>query len=165
MFVVSYICIVWIFLVFHIRFYTTVKVQNMKCNKMCGWYIILHQFLENSDSPSIVEQWSQKVWCSIITSLLQFLSWPCPMPYAWFLASCSMGSPLSWLFLDLAFPSALLLWIHWIASWELLPWGLWLPFFLGCPPNELWDSLSSLLEPWDSLSSFTELWLARCIVG
>ena len=33
------------------------------------------------------------------------------MPYAWFLASCSMGSPMSRLFLDLAFPSALLLWI------------------------------------------------------
>ena len=33
-----------------------VKVQNMKCNKMCGWYIILHQFLDNSGSPSIVEQ-------------------------------------------------------------------------------------------------------------
>ena len=33
-----------------------VKVQNMKCNKMCGWYIILCQFLDNSGSPSIVEQ-------------------------------------------------------------------------------------------------------------
>ena len=33
-----------------------VKVQNMKCNKMCGWYLILCQFLDNSDSPSIVEQ-------------------------------------------------------------------------------------------------------------
>ena len=36
-------------------------------------------------------------------------------------------------------------------------WGLWLPFYLGCPPIELWDSLSCLLEPWDSLSSFSEL--------
>ena len=34
----------------------SVKVQNMKCNKMCGWYIILRQFLDNSGSPSIVEQ-------------------------------------------------------------------------------------------------------------
>ena len=25
-------------------------------NRMCGWYMILHQFLDNSDSPSIVEQ-------------------------------------------------------------------------------------------------------------
>ena len=41
---------------------------------MCGWYTILCLFLDNSDSPSIVEQWSQKAWCSIITSLLQFLS-------------------------------------------------------------------------------------------
>ena len=29
----------------------TVKVQDMKCNKMCGWYIILRQFLDNSGSP------------------------------------------------------------------------------------------------------------------
>ena len=37
------------------------------------------------------------------------------------------------------------------------PWSLWLPFYLGCSPIELWDSLSSLLEPWDSLSGFLEL--------
>ena len=36
-------------------------------------YVVLCLFLDNSDSPSIVEQWSQKTWCSIITSLLQFL--------------------------------------------------------------------------------------------
>ena len=29
-----------------------VKVQYM----MYGWYMVLHQFLDNSDSPSIVEQ-------------------------------------------------------------------------------------------------------------
>ena len=53
---------------------TSVKVQiTMMYNKMCGWYIILCQFLDNSDSPSIVEQWSQKAWCSIITSLWIFL--------------------------------------------------------------------------------------------
>ena len=42
------------------------------------------------------------------------------MPYAWFLASCSMGSLLSWLFLDLVFPSVLLLWIHWIHSLRIV---------------------------------------------
>ena len=36
------------------------------------------------------------------------------MPYAWIIASCSMGCLLSGLFLDLAFPSVLLLWIHWL---------------------------------------------------
>ena len=32
---------------------TSVKVQ---VTMMYGWYMILHQFLDNSDSPSIVEQ-------------------------------------------------------------------------------------------------------------
>ena len=110
--------------------------------------------------------------CSLFTSLLSFLSWPCPMPYAWILASCSMGSLLSGLFLDLAFPSTLLLWIFFwgfslesLDSRESAP-GVWdFPFYLRCPPIELWDRLSSLLEPWDSVSGFPELWLARCIVG
>ena len=26
------------------------------------------------------------------------------------------------------------------------PWGLWLPFYLGCSPIELWDSLSSYVH-------------------
>ena len=43
---------------------------NMKVQIWWLVYMILHQFLDNSDSPSIVEWWSQKTWCSIITSLL-----------------------------------------------------------------------------------------------
>ena len=36
---------------------TSVKVQNMKVQNMCtGWYIALCFFLDNSGSPSIVEQ-------------------------------------------------------------------------------------------------------------
>ena len=42
--------------------------------------------------------------CSSIHSLLWFLSQPCPMPYAWIVASCSMGYLLSDCSLDLAFP-------------------------------------------------------------
>ena len=57
------------------------------------------------------------------------------MPYAWIIASCSVGCLLSGLFLDLAFPSTLLLWIHWIPSEDCCyPWGLWLPLYLGCSP-------------------------------
>ena len=36
---------------------TCVKVQDMiGTDEMYGWYMILCQFLDNSDSPSIVEQ-------------------------------------------------------------------------------------------------------------
>ena len=36
----------------------SVKVQDVMVQIGCvvGWYTILHQFLDNSDSPSIVEQ-------------------------------------------------------------------------------------------------------------
>ena len=27
------------------------------------------------------------------------------------------------------------------------PWGLYLPFYLGCSPIELWDSLSTYVNP------------------
>ena len=84
------------------------------------------------------------------------------MPYAWFTASCSVGSPLSGLFLDLAFPSTLasldsLDYFLRTLLEEFLPWSLWTPLLSRVSPIELWDSLSSLLEPWDSLSSFPEL--------
>ena len=29
----------------------------------------------------------------------------------------------------------------------LAPWGLWLPFYLGYSPIELWDSLSAYAHP------------------
>ena len=32
------------------------------------------------------------------------------------------------------------------ACWNY-PWGLWLPFYLGCAPIELWDSLSTYMHP------------------
>ena len=30
---------------------------------------------------------------------------------------------------------------------EMTPWGLWLPFYLGYSPIELWDSLSAYAHP------------------
>ena len=115
--------------------------------------------------------------CSLFTSLMWFLSWPCPMPYAWILASCSMGSLLSGLFLDLAFPSALLLWIHWFVvrllrilgvlwSLQILPLGSEAsPFIKGVPPLNSGIACLAYLNPGIAMSGFPELWLTRCIVG
>ena len=70
------------------------------------------------------------------------------MPYALFLASCSMGSPMFLLLLlDLKFPS-----VHWALSLRLpwLPsaWGFCsAPFYLGYSPIELWDRLSGYVHP------------------
>ena len=81
------------------------------------------------------------------------------MPYAWVLASCSMGSPMFRLFLDLAFPSALLLWIHWITSEGCLCHSLCLcvlsdslkpvgfPLYLGCPPLNSGIACLAYLNP------------------
>ena len=78
------------------------------------------------------------------------------MPYAWIIAFCSVGSLLSGSVPLLSIP----LYSASLDSLDSLidcPGGLWLPLYLGCPPIELWDSLSSLLEPSDSLSGFPEL--------
>ena len=65
------------------------------------------------------------------------------MPYALFLASCSMGSPMFLLlFLDLMFPSLRLLLFP-----CLLAWGSVAPFYLGYFPIELWQSLSGYVHP------------------
>ena len=81
-----------------------------------------------------------------------------PMPYALFLASCSMGSPMFLLlFLDLAFP-------YYFQSLrippglllaEILCLGvLWPPCYLGYSPIELWDSLSGYVHPWIACLAF-----------
>ena len=61
--------------------------------------------------------------CSSIHCLLQFLFWPCPMPYACIVASCSVGYLLSDCSLDLAFPSSLIVLcsLDWLVDW-LLDW-------------------------------------------
>ena len=61
--------------------------------------------MDNSDSSSIVEQLSQGpslVYNTFINDKFPS-SLTYPMPYALFLASCNMGSPM-FLFLDLMFP-------------------------------------------------------------
>ena len=74
-----------------------------------------------------------------------------PMPYAWFLASCSMGSHMFLLlFLDLAFP-------YYFQSLRIPPgllcgdssllWGSVAPFYLGYSPIESWDILSGYVHP------------------
>ena len=102
--------------------------------------------MDNSDSPSIVEQLSQGPSLSYNTfisdsfpsSLMYF------MPFALFLASCSMGSPMSLiLFLDLMFPSVIAVDL---SSYCLLGFCS-LPFYLGYSPIELWDNLSGYAHP------------------
>ena len=94
-------------------------------------------------------------WCSLFTSLLQFLSWPCPMPYAWIVASCSMGCLLSDCSLDLVFPIS-----------GCLSFSPSLFSLISRVPPLLNSGIACLLgELWDSMSGFPELWLARCIVG
>ena len=72
------------------------------------------------------------------------------MPYALFLASCSMGSPMFLLlFLALTFP-------YYFQSLRIPPGSqclvllaeiLWPPFYIGYSPIELWDSLSGYVDP------------------
>ena len=66
-----------------------------------------------------------------------------PLPYAWFLASCSMGSHM-FLSLPLTLHSPLsLLRILFLPS---APWGSIAPFYLGYSPIEFWDSLSGYVH-------------------
>ena len=66
------------------------------------------------------------------------------MPYALFLASCSMGSPMFLLlFLDLTLPSVAVVLLS-----QASLWGSVVPlFYLGYSPTELWDSLSGYAHP------------------
>ena len=67
-----------------------------------------------------------------------------PMPYALFLASCSMGSPVFLLlFLDLTFPSVVAV----VLLSQAYLWGSVAPFYLGYSPIALWDSLSGYAYP------------------
>ena len=71
-----------------------------------------------------------------------------PMPYAWFLDSCSMGSHMVLLlFLDLAFPSVIALDSPRIAASQISLWGSVAPFYLGYSPIESGDSLSGYVHP------------------
>ena len=96
------------------------------------WFVI-NPAVDNSDSPSIVEQLSQGLslvvihLLVIVTSSLTY-----PMPYALFLASCSMGGHML-LFLLLTLHSPLLLCSHSQASRiliHLLPLGFCSPPFI-----------------------------------
>ena len=60
-----------------------------------------------------------------------------------------MGSPIFLIVPGLVFPSVLLLWTQALLSCCSSDpfWGLWLPFYLGCSPIELWGSLSTYMHP------------------
>ena len=112
-----------------------------------GYHCITPVFLliDNSDSPSIVEQLPQGCQFLIVIPLLVIVpsSLTYPMPYAWFLASCSMGSHM-FLLLLLTLHSPLLL----LFPLAGLPLGFCsAPFYLGYSPIEFWDSLSGYVYP------------------
>ena len=97
--------------------------------------------------------------CSSIHSLLWFLSQPGPMPYAWIVASCSVGYLLSGCSLDLAFPHLWLSSLVLLADLSTLE-ACGLPLYLGSPLIELWDSLSSLVNSGIvCLTSWSSDWL------
>ena len=142
---------------------TSVKVQNVCCTLFrytvgccsVSWPV------DNSDSPSIVEQSQQGTDSSCILLFISCLQpEEYPMPYAYCLASCSVG----WrLYLGVLLPLNV--------SWCFLLFSLstvccFLPLLLlrvfSIVP---WDSLSGLCALWGSLSSFPSLLLGRCTLG
>ena len=64
-----------------------------------------------------------------------------PVPYAWFLASCSMGSHML-LFLLLTYIS-----LCCCCSLGSLPLRFCSLFYLGCSPIDFWNSLSGYVHP------------------
>ena len=68
------------------------------------------------------------------------------MPYALFLASCSMGSPIFLIVLDLMFPSASAS-LHALHQLIDYPLGSVASFYLGYSAIGIWDSLSTYAHP------------------
>ena len=87
------------------------------------------------------------------------------MPYALFLTSCSMGSPMFLiLFLDLTFPSVVVHWALCLLACFLLGFSS-LPFYLGYSPIELWDSLPGYAHSGIACLAFWASDWTRCILG
>ena len=118
--------------------------------------------VDNSDSPSLVEQSQQGHGSSCYTLLVVVpSSVKCPMPYACQLASCSMSiSYCASCLLSLCpyIPRVLL--FH-----NSLLWGSAAPFYPGCFLIEPWDSLSDYVHPGIACLAFPGLQLGRCILG
>ena len=80
------------------------------------------------------------------------------MPYALFLVSCSMGSPIFLIVPGPCIPPLSLL-TSFFCSYHFSG-VLWLPFYLGYLPTELWDSLSTYVHPGIAcLASWASAWL------
>ena len=121
--------------------------------------------MDNSDSPSIVEQSQQGADSSCIPLLFLISgSVEYPMPYASCLASCSVGWRLP---CSLAGAQEFCLSCCSLLNAAQLVWGfglLWLLLFrVFCIAP--WDSLSGLSALCGSLSSFVSLLLGRCTLG
>ena len=114
--------------------------------------------VDNSDSPSIVEQ-SQQGCDSSCYTLLAVIpsSVKYPIPYACQLASCNLGiSCCISLFLVSLCPYVPHVLLFCNSYYCYSPnWGSAAPFYSGC----------FLIEPWDSLPDLPGLQLGRCILG
>ena len=115
---------------------------------MYCWFCCTFMLIDNSDSPSIVEQ----LWQDVIPVVIPFLviipsSMMCLKPYACQLVSCSMSvsnyAP---------YPDSMTLHSPCTCSFLLPPLlslfpGFCIPFYSGCFLVEPWDNLSDYLYP------------------
>ena len=100
--------------------------------------------MDNSDSPSIVEQLQQDMVLIALPLLVVFPgSMMCLMPYACQLASCSMGISNNTSCPD----SMTLCSLCPLFSSPLSSLGFCSPFYSGCFLVEPWDSLSDYVYP------------------
>ena len=127
-----------------------------------------HMFLlvDNSDSPSVLEQSQQRHGSSCYTLLAVIpSSMKCFMPYACQLASCSMcisccDSCLCVLMFPMFFSSATLSGVLFTSPGALQP-----PFYSGYFLIEPWDSLFDHVHPGIACVAFLDLQLERFILG
>ena len=136
---------------------TSVKEQNVWLYRCVGWYNMNLQYpryhgtnpmfllVDNSDSPSIVEQ-SQQGCDSSCYTLLAVVpsSGKYPIHYACQLASCNMGVSCCVL---LSLVSLCLYVPHVLLFCNTINWGSAVPFYPGCFCTEPWDSLSDYVHP------------------
>ena len=117
----------------------------------CTNPMFLH--VDNSDSPSLVEQSQQGCHSSCYTLLAVIpSSVKYPIPYACQLASCNVGISCC-IFLPLVSLCPYIPCVLLFCTYSQL--GLCSPFYSEC----------FLIEPWDSLSDLPGFQLGRCILG
>ena len=106
--------------------------------------------IDNSDSPSIVEQLQQDMILIVIPLLVIIpSSMMCLMPYACQLASCSMGISNY-----ASCPDSMTLHSLYPMFSSSPSLGFCSPFYSGCFLVEPWDSMSDSVYPWIACLAF-----------